>query len=82
MIRIRIDLESAIGAKRSKTLCLAVIANDGSGSQNRGNYTFALSRQGSGKAWKTGKVLGFPRKRKNVWHLLKRCLDEAIAGAA
>lgn len=63
---------------RARTIHTAVIANDGTGTKSQGNYRYALSRRGSTKPWKVGKLHGFPRLRLGAWQLLYRVLAEAL----
>ena len=78
MIRVTVELVPQGDESRAKTLHTAVIANDGSGTKDRGNYRFSLSRKGSARPWKEGRISGFPRKRLGTWHLLYRVLKEAL----
>lgn len=82
MLKITIELISARTGIRS-ILHEAIIANDGTGTQTKGNYNAILSRKGGltatrGNVWKTTEIEKFPRKAKNSWHLLKQVLDKVI----
>ena len=56
----------------------ATLANDGSGTASRGNYSATFGHKG--RLWKTSEVKGFHRQSKNVWHLLYECLHQALGG--
>lgn len=76
MIKVTVELQSA---KTGETTLLgtAVIANDGFGTSSRGTYgaIFGLKRK---RHWRGAYVEGFPRKSKNVWHLLRELLNDAL----
>lgn len=78
MIRITIELVPHGDESRAKVLHVGLIANNGKGTQSRGNYWFELSQRGSRKVWRKGPVEGFPRRSRGAWHLLHRVLEEAI----
>ena len=78
MIRVTVELVPYGDESRAKTLHTAVIANDGTGTKNQGNYHFSLSRKGSMRPWKSGRIRGFPRLRLGAWQLLQRALKEAL----
>lgn len=83
MIRVTIEMVTQGDDSRTRILAQGVIVNDQSGGTGPvGNYDFGLTKQipKSGRdpgLWRTGKVKGFRRHEKNVWHLLKLCLEEA-----
>ena len=58
MIRVTVELVPYGDESRAKTLHTAVIANDGTGTKNQGNYHFSLSRKGSMRPWKSGRIRG------------------------
>jgi hypothetical protein len=88
MLYLRIELWPKGQRDKSRLLHEAVIANDGTGNANRGNYKAHLSRKGGfGKGsnlpkmdcsniWKSFEVKSFHRKVKNSWHLLKNILEQ------
>jgi hypothetical protein len=54
------------------------IANDG-GDDKHGEYTYFISQFGKPTtAWKTGRIVGFPRKQLGVWDLLHRVIVDAL----
>jgi len=74
MIRITVELVPFGFEQRKRIIGTATIVNDGSGTQTHGNYSYEfVSRRGV--RWRSGVIGGFPRKRRNVWELLRRCLD-------
>lgn len=80
MMRVTVELVPEDGRARHRVLAVAVIANDGSGSEERGNYAVRLSKVAPhlGETWKTARVVGFPRKRFGAWDLLLAGLVEAL----
>ena len=76
MIRITIELiPPLLGGKEKSIIAKAFIVNDGTGTPERGNYNYALWLKRK-KPWRTGKLLGFPKKSCNVWRLVHRILNE------
>lgn len=64
---------------RGFTLAQGVIANDGTGTPQRGNYIYGFSAQAKNAddeppITRSGSVASFPRKSADVWELLRRCL--------
>lgn len=80
MIRITVELVSAIHPSRSKILGVAEIANDGTGDSSVGNYTVRLSKRGRAisQTWREGRVLNFPRGRLGAWDLLYQALRACV----
>lgn len=84
MIRVTVELISAIHSSRNQVLGVAEISNDVIKSLKsngaRGDYKFTLSKRGSAvnQVWKRGRVEGFPRKRRLMWDLLYLVLKEAV----
>lgn len=84
MIRITIELISAVDANRNTVLGIATIANDGKRSVEthgeRGDYVVTLSKWApkTDETWLRGRVLNFPRKRRGVWDLLYLALRSAV----
>ena len=62
-------------SENKRLLAQAIIANDGTGTDSRGNY-FANLFLTRDKVWKTVRIKDFPRKSYNVWKLLQRVLKE------
>ena len=50
------------------------IWNKGDGTLEVGNYEGTTFRKGSVHVSRRGGVLGYPRRRLNIWHLLSRML--------
>jgi len=78
MIKIIVELWPLGFEQNKKILGEMEIANDTTGTRTQGNYSFRISKQGNEGIWKRGSLIGFPRKQKNVWHLLFLCLKSAI----
>lgn len=83
MLRITIDFLPGGSSLGRKTLGVAEIKNDGTGTPSVGDYsaTLCLTKAVDGRrAWKFGKVTNFARKQYNSWDLLylalKSCLSE------
>lgn len=89
MIYIRIELWPKGDFVNKKVLNEAIIINTGKGTVTNGIYKTFLSRRGGFKRSEKDLIRGnvknvlreidvndFPRKRKNIWNLLKRCLVE------
>lgn len=63
---------SAFGRHSDRSLGRVVIVNDGSGDSRVGNYNVTLKRE-RGRL-RQARVVGFPRKRKDAWDLLREAL--------
>lgn len=81
MIKITIELVSAIHPSRSKVLGVAKITNDGTGSNTKGNYKYEFSKSGKSikQIWKSGEIKNFNRKRFLGWDLLYLCLKDCLS---
>lgn len=81
MIRVTIELiPHGLEAGKSH-LGTIVIANDGTGTFTRGNYTARLSMKGRPESvWKLATVTGFPRRVLGGYDLIYRALREAVGG--
>lgn len=82
MVRVTVELVSAIDASRSRVLGVAeisLIAVAPGGA--RGTYDVWLSKGGRQRnaTWKTGRVDDFPRKRFGGWDLLYLALRNILA---
>jgi hypothetical protein len=77
MLRITVELMPSSGNELQR-LGTALIANDGTGTQEVGNYTVRLFNEKQGQ-WKHGEYLAFPRQELNMWYLLHCCLGAALA---
>jgi hypothetical protein len=71
MIRVTVDLISAIDQSRSKTLGVCEIVNDGTGTIHSCDYDVRLSKWAPklSETWKKGRVIGFPRTVRGPWDL-------------
>lgn len=76
MIYVRIELWPGGDKDKRETIGEALIANDGLGTEQVGNYNFQLfgKRQ---RPLQKGKVKNFSRKTKHVWDLVKLVLEES-----
>lgn len=81
MIRVTVELVSAVHPSRSKVLGVATIANVG-GDAETGDYNVRLSKWSprTSETWKTGSVKGFPRLKRGAWDLLYLALRDCVAG--
>lgn len=76
MIRVTVELVSAIHPSRSRVLGVAEISNDVQTSLltegDRGAYDVRLSKWApkTGETWKRGRVEGFDRVKRGPWDLL------------
>jgi hypothetical protein len=79
MVRVTVDLVSAVSRDRDRRIGLALIAAaDGTTADSvTADYTVTLEGA-DGRAWKEVGVRGFPRKRLLAWDLLYRALREAV----
>lgn len=79
MIRVTVELLVRGSEENKRTIAVAEIANDGTGTLARGNYEYTLSTQGRGRRkFREGRVEGFERKRWNVWYLMSKVLRDAL----
>lgn len=75
MITITVELRSAITGKVT-TLAKMDIHNDGSGTENIGNYGGRILRKPKfNTITREGYVQNHPRKTKTVWHLICKMLN-------
>lgn len=81
MLKVTIELVSAITRKTS-TIGVAFLSNDGTGTRDRGNYDVQIMRKGVesplGKTTREGRVENYPRVAYNVWRLIARGLHAAF----
>lgn len=84
MIKVTIELVSAIDPTRSKVLGIALIANDGVTSKesdgNLGSYSVTLSKWAPKlrDVWKSGRVKDFDRVGRGPWDLLFLALRNTV----
>jgi hypothetical protein len=68
MIKITVELLPLGFENGKETLGIAEIWNTGEGTKTKGNYKFRIFDKG-GSIWKSGDIVGFPRKKLLVWDL-------------
>lgn len=90
MIVVKIELWPLGYEGNKRELGRMYIANDGTGTQERGDYKVAVCRKGSpiipstwgftngAKPAREGVVLNYPRKAYNVWRLILRALKDCF----
>ncbi len=84
MIRVTVELVSAISPDRSKVLGVAEITNDGELSNqtggNKGGYDIRLSKWAPKlkETWKRGRVENFDRQKRGSWDLLYLALRNIV----
>lgn len=79
MIVVRVELWPFGDKTRARHLGTAVIANDGTGDPQTGNYWVKLYGKGEKRRlWRETVVADFPRKRLLVWDLLYRALKNVV----
>lgn len=76
MLVVKVELHSAVTG-RVTTIATGTIVNTGTGTTTRGSYRVDL-RDAAGRPWKSGTVIGFPRKRLLAWDLLYRALENLV----
>lgn len=72
MIRVTVELLPFGMEQGRRTLTVFDIANDGTGSMERGNYK---ARKSPNKEWDEALVLNYPRKSYHVRELILRVLE-------
>lgn len=82
MIRVTVELVSAISPSRSRVLGVAEISNDATGTPEIGNYNVRLSKWApkTAETWKRGRVIGFRRRVRGPWDLLFLALRNTVGG--
>lgn len=78
MIRVTVELLPYGMEDHKETLGVAYIANDGTGTQNVGNYNVEFMKHGGKGLYKRTRVEGFPRRRLLAWDLLYRALQKIV----
>jgi len=84
MIKVTIELASAINPGRSKVLGIATISNDGETTKEskgkKGSYSVWLSKWApkQNQTWKKGKVENFDRVKRGSWDLLYLALKNIV----
>lgn len=82
MIRVTVELISAISPARNRVLGVMHIANDGVTSREtdgkRGSYNFIIRGKRKDRVLREGRVEDYPRKSALIWVLLHRALNVAF----
>lgn len=79
MIKVTVELVSAVSSSRDRHLGTAYIVNDGTGSATVGDYDVTLSQFGKPDViWRSGKVKNFKRRTLGPWDLLYLALKEIV----
>ena len=79
MIKVTVELISAIDPSRNRHLGTAFISNDGKGTPSVADYNVSLSKRGLPKSvWKSGRVRGFKRLKLGAWDLLYLALRNTV----
>jgi hypothetical protein len=81
MIIVKVELHSAID-KTIHELARMHISNDGTGTDEIGNYKIELLKRGSSSVYRIGKVLNHARKRLSVWILVIKALGSVFKDRA
>lgn len=83
MIVVRIELWPLGNRSRRREIGQIVIANDGTGDREAGNYNAALAHAASHESkpgcWKAGRVEGHSRSL-SPYHLVLRAIEACLAG--
>ena len=78
MIVVKVELHSALNGEVTE-IGYATICNLGTGTEDKGDYYVSVKRRGNrASVVRTGKVMGFSRRCKNVWLLVIRSLLTAF----
>lgn len=70
MIRVTIELISAVDPSKDRVLGRMIIKNDGTGTQEVGNYTAELHAEYTPTLGRSGAVRNFNRRQQSVWSLV------------
>jgi hypothetical protein len=70
MIRITVELISAVDHKRNRVLGTLEIVNDGTGTLESGNYVGTLHGEYTAPGGRKGRLTSFSRRRSSVWSLI------------
>lgn len=74
MIRVTVELISAVHQSRNRTLGTLEIANDGSGGPKIGNYDATLHAEYTPPEGRKCRITAFRRQRQSVWSLVGAAL--------
>ena len=81
MIRVNMELESAIHPSRSRRLVEIVICNDGTGTSAIGHYDFTIKGR-AGQVLKKGRIENWRRNDKSACALLQHVINTAYPKGA
>jgi|JI10StandDraft_1071094.scaffolds.fasta_scaffold15839_2 hypothetical protein len=70
MIRITIELVSAVDSSRNRVLGTMEIANDATGNLEVGNYSGTLHAEYTRPDGRKGRITNFNRRKQSVWSLV------------
>jgi len=70
MLKITIELVSAVDPSRNRVLGAITINNDGSGTEDVGNYVGTLHAEYTGRDGRKGYVTKFNRRKQSAWSLV------------
>lgn len=81
MLRVTVELVPWGVESEKKTLGTMIIANDGTGTHQRGNYNVRrYGRRGiTKKPLREARVENWPRLSRSVWELVRTCLDNTFS---
>ena len=75
MLRVTIELVPFGDEDRAKRIATMLIANDGTGNWNTGNYAYSLTYTDRDADVATGTIKNFPRSL-GAWSLVKKILNK------
>ena len=75
MLVVKIELWPGGNPEGARTLGSIFIANDGVGTDKYGNYKYFVRGQRATLKGGEGKIMGYPRKEKHSWELVRRILN-------
>lgn len=78
MLRVNIELWPGGRESQKRDMGTLIIANDGSGDQEIGNYTYTISKWKNEGVWRRGGIKEFNRVKFGSWDLLFRVLRECL----
>ncbi len=70
MLKITVELVSAVDPKRNRVLGTMMITNDGTGTADSGNYVATLHAEYTGRDGRKGRLTNFNRRKQSVWSLV------------
>lgn len=80
MIVVKVELWPFGQEELAKTLGVATITNDGTGTQDSGKYMAQLFKEARyARPWKKVRVREFARTTLSSWDLLYRVLDKVVS---